>query len=135
MCRWTPNPVPEDTCFEAIKAGIDMMPDGVKMLLNSCTSSYRSPCSAAFVLTRKYLAEFYAQDLGPRNLELLARFFDAHPGYADKVFLSVKGGTRPGELVFDSSYVAYLFLLRRDSDSDIRRSYTGQRICAGASPR
>ena len=24
------------------------------------------------------------------NLELLARFFDAHPGYAEKTFLSVK---------------------------------------------
>ena len=34
--------------------------------------------------------EFYANDLGTGNLELLARFFDKYPSYADKVFLSVK---------------------------------------------
>ena len=37
--RWTPNPVPDEQCFEAIKAGIDLMPDGVKMVLNSCASA------------------------------------------------------------------------------------------------
>ena len=34
--------------------------------------------------------EFYANDLGTGNLELVARFFDKYPSYADKVFLSVK---------------------------------------------
>lgn len=34
--------------------------------------------------------EFYAQDLGPANLELLARFFDKYPEYAERTFLSVK---------------------------------------------
>jgi hypothetical protein len=36
--------------------------------------------------------EFYANDFGPANLELLADFFASYPGYADKVFLSVKVG-------------------------------------------
>ena len=57
------------------------------MLLNSCkyhSAIYKSVI--AHVLT----AQFYALDHGTGNLELLARFFDKHPGYADKVFLSVK---------------------------------------------
>lgn len=28
-------------------------------------------------------------------MELLSRFFEAEPTYADKIFLSVKGGLRP----------------------------------------
>lgn len=71
MHRWRGSqPVPDEQCFEAIKAGIDAVPDGTKMLLNS--------------------GEFYANDLGTGNLELLARFFDKYPSYADKTFLSVK---------------------------------------------
>ncbi|EPT06152.1 hypothetical protein FOMPIDRAFT_1021199 [Fomitopsis schrenkii] len=66
--------VPDEQCFEAIKAGVDALPPGVKILLNS--------------------GEFYANDLGTGNLELLARFFDKYPSYADKVFLSVKGGAK-----------------------------------------
>jgi pyridoxine 4-dehydrogenase len=37
------------------------------------------------------------------NLELLARFFDKYPGYAERTFLSVKGGTLPGQLASDGS--------------------------------
>ena len=37
------------------------------------------------------------------NLDLLARFFDKYPGYADRTFLSVKGGQLPGKLVADGS--------------------------------
>jgi pyridoxine 4-dehydrogenase len=37
------------------------------------------------------------------NLELLARFFDRYPGYADRTFISVKGGALPGVLVPDGS--------------------------------
>ncbi|KAF9004288.1 NADP-dependent oxidoreductase domain-containing protein [Cyathus striatus] len=66
-----PTPVPDETCFESIKAGIDALPDGTKMLLNS--------------------SEFYGRNPLTANLELLARFFDKYPAYADKVFLSVKG--------------------------------------------
>ena len=35
MLTWTPNPVPHDQAFEAIKAAIDAMPAGVKLLINS----------------------------------------------------------------------------------------------------
>ncbi|EKM55536.1 uncharacterized protein PHACADRAFT_184323 [Phanerochaete carnosa HHB-10118-sp] len=74
MMTWTPNPVPDEICFDAIKAGVDAMPPGVKMLLNS--------------------GEFYAQDFGTANLELLARFFEKYPEYAERTFLSVKGGAK-----------------------------------------
>ncbi|KZV71899.1 aldo/keto reductase [Peniophora sp. CONT] len=80
---WTPEPVPDEQAFEVIKASIDAVPAGCKMLLNS--------------------SQFYANDLGTGNLEVLARFFEKHPGYADKVFLSVKGGTKPGTLNPDPS--------------------------------
>ena len=36
------------------------------------------------------LAEFYAPDLGTGNLELLSRFYEKYPEYAEKTFLSVK---------------------------------------------
>lgn len=39
--------------------------------------------------------EFYGQPDPTLGLKLLARFFAAEPSYADKVFLSVKGGSRP----------------------------------------
>lgn len=35
MLTWTPNPVPHEQAFAAIKAGIDVLPPGVKMFLNS----------------------------------------------------------------------------------------------------
>ncbi|KAI0718587.1 aldo/keto reductase [Cerioporus squamosus] len=73
----------EEQAFEAIKAGVDALPPGVKMFLNS--------------------AEFYAPDLGTGNLKLLSRFFEKYPDYAEKTFLSVKGGTKPKAMVFDSS--------------------------------
>lgn len=34
--------------------------------------------------------EFYGLDPPSANLELLARFFEKYPQYADKAFLSVK---------------------------------------------
>lgn len=37
MLTWTPNPVPYDQAFEAIKAAVDAMPSGVKLLINSGT--------------------------------------------------------------------------------------------------
>jgi hypothetical protein len=32
---WTPTPIRDEDAFAAIKAGIDALPPGVKMLLNS----------------------------------------------------------------------------------------------------
>ncbi|KAJ7236187.1 aldo/keto reductase [Mycena rebaudengoi] len=83
MMTWIPKPVPEEQCFEAIKAGIDALPAGVKAFLNS--------------------SEFYAMDLGTLNLELLSRFYAKYPEYADKTFLSVKGALNRKVLAPDSS--------------------------------
>ena len=41
--------------------------------------------------------------MGTANLDLVARFFETYPEYADRAFLSVKGGTLPGKLAFDGS--------------------------------
>ena len=54
-------------------------------------------------LTRLTSAEFYGQGLTTANLDLLARFFEKYPGYADRTFLSVKGGIVPGRLEADGS--------------------------------
>jgi len=83
MLTWTPNPVPYEQAFETIKAGIDSLPPGAKMFLNS--------------------GEFYANDHGPANLDLVAAFFEKYPDYADKTFLSVKGGLARDDLTPDSS--------------------------------
>lgn len=83
MMTWTPKPVPDDICFAAIKAGCDELPEGTKMLINS--------------------GEFYANDFGPGNLEMLSRFFEKYPEYADKTFLSVKGGSKFKQMIPDSS--------------------------------
>lgn len=36
-CSWKKDPVPDEQCFEAIKAGIDALPPGVKMFINGGT--------------------------------------------------------------------------------------------------
>ncbi|KAI0736258.1 aldo/keto reductase [Fomitopsis betulina] len=66
------NQHPDEQLFEAIKAGVDALPTGAKMVLNT--------------------AEFY----GPltdriANLAMLSRFYEANPTYADKTILMVKG--------------------------------------------
>lgn len=43
MHRWTPNPVPDEIAFEAIKTGVDSMPPDVKMILNSGMSNDANP--------------------------------------------------------------------------------------------
>ncbi len=85
-----PTPVPDDIAFEAIKASLDAVPPGVKMLLNA---GNRGLVRAYFILLiyLLFLAEFYGEvhDF-TANLDLLARFFEKYPEYADKAFLSVK---------------------------------------------
>ncbi|TFK84623.1 aldo/keto reductase [Polyporus arcularius HHB13444] len=85
MMTWRdPNfPLPDEEAFEAIKAGVDAMPEGVKIFLNS--------------------GEFYGPDASTANLELLSRFYAKYPEYAQKTFLSVKGGTKANSLVPDGS--------------------------------
>jgi len=64
----------DEDCFESIKAGVDALPAGSKMFLNS--------------------GEFYSSNQSIENLELLSRFYAKYPDYAEKTFLSVKGGPR-----------------------------------------
>jgi pyridoxine 4-dehydrogenase len=35
MMTWRPTPIPDEEAFAAIKAGIDTLPPGMKMFLNS----------------------------------------------------------------------------------------------------
>ncbi|KZT29616.1 Aldo/keto reductase [Neolentinus lepideus HHB14362 ss-1] len=72
---WKTVPNPDEECFEAIKAGVDSLPAGTKMFLNS--------------------GEFYGPNFSTANLEMLSRFFENYPDYVDKTFLSVKGGLFP----------------------------------------
>jgi len=83
MLTWTPNPVPYDQAFEAIKAAVDAMPSGVKLFINS--------------------GEFYGQGFSATNLDLLAAFYEKYPECADKTFLSVKGGVNLTNLHPDGS--------------------------------
>ena len=93
MHSWRdPNvPLPDEEAFEAIKAGVDAMPAGVKMMLNSGMPSYRFQLHDLSE-THAHLSpgEFYAPDAGTANLELLARFYAKYPEYVDRTFLSVK---------------------------------------------
>ncbi len=50
------------------------------------------------------------------NLELVARFFEKYPEYADRTFLSVKGGMVPGGLIPDGSRES----LRRSVDTILK---------------
>ncbi|KAH9975253.1 aldo/keto reductase [Lactifluus volemus] len=71
MMTWRDPPISDEDAFAALKAGMDSLPPGTKMFLNSGAGIlWNQPPSA--------------------NLELLARFFERYPAYADKAFLSVK---------------------------------------------
>ncbi|KAJ6595705.1 aldo/keto reductase, partial [Mycena vulgaris] len=82
-CAVSPVDSSDEECFAAIKAGVDALPTGAKMFLNS--------------------GEFYSRTWGTENLELLARFYAKYPEYAARTFLSVKGGVRVREREPDSS--------------------------------
>ncbi|KAI0740687.1 aldo/keto reductase [Earliella scabrosa] len=66
--------VPDEQAFDAIKSGVDALPSGVKMILNS--------------------AEFYGKGWSVGNLEMLSQFYEKYPDYAEKTFLSVKVTTK-----------------------------------------
>jgi pyridoxine 4-dehydrogenase len=61
-------------------------------------------------------AELYGPGLSVANLELVARFFEKYPEYADRSFLSVKGGLVPGGIKVDGSREN----LRRSVDSILK---------------
>ena len=105
FCRWKPTPVPDEDCFASIKAGIDALPLGAKMFLNSGALCHIfSPyLPTNFSRNYHYAGEFYGQGETTANLELVARFFDKYPSYADKAFLSVKGGNKLHSLQPDGS--------------------------------
>jgi hypothetical protein len=59
------------------------------MMINS--GKLHAALSGTEELTTCYgIGEFYGPNLSTANLELLARFFEKYPEYADKTFLSVK---------------------------------------------
>jgi len=94
---WTQNVVPDEVAFEAIKASIDALPAGSKRVLNS--------------------GEFYGINPKEANLELISRFFEKYPEYADRAFLSVKGGIDFEKFAPDASEEG----LRRSVDNIISK--------------
>ncbi|KAL1939742.1 hypothetical protein VTO73DRAFT_9775 [Trametes versicolor] len=72
---WVPKPVSDEQAFEAIKAGLDTLPAGAKLILNS--------------------AQFYGPGMSTHNLEIVSRFFEKYPEYTERAFLMVKGGHSP----------------------------------------
>jgi len=81
---WTQNPVSDEVAFEAMKASLDTVPAGSKMVINS--------------------GEFYGNPPNvTANLELVSRFFEKYPDYRSRAFLSVKGGANLEKLHPDAS--------------------------------
>ena len=98
LLTYTPNPVPYDQAFDAIKTAIDAMPTGVKLFINSgefTTVYLLGPrTNNTFHIS---VGDFYGYDRPSANLDLLAAFYEEHPEYADRTFLSVKGGSSGDE--------------------------------------
>ena len=93
ITRWRAKAVPDEDAFESIKAGVDALPPGVKMFLNSGEKPGATPWILPLWIRQSVLlGEFYDSKFSTGNLELLARFYEKYPDYADKTFLSVKGG-------------------------------------------
>ncbi|KAF8323701.1 aldo/keto reductase [Clavulina sp. PMI_390] len=63
--------VPDEICFEALRTSLDLAPPGGKVIINT--------------------SEFYGRDPPTAGLEVIARFFEKYPEYADRCFLAVKG--------------------------------------------
>lgn len=82
--------MPDEQAFEAIKAGVDTLPPGAKMILNSGRLDITLGRLAAPDIPPFPQADFYGEGHSVGNLELLARFYDKYPDYASKTFLSIK---------------------------------------------
>jgi pyridoxine 4-dehydrogenase len=95
---WVPKPVADEQAFESIKAGIDALPTGVKAFLNG--GQYNLNPSSYYGLNR-HAGEFYGPDRS--NLYLISRFFKKYPEYADRTFLSIKGGHGADDHIPNSS--------------------------------
>ena len=92
--RWTPNPVPDEICFESIKSSLDAVLEGSRMVINageppSHLSTLVFAEDARFIVFVD-TGEFYGFNPREANLGLVARFFEKYPEYTDKAFLSVK---------------------------------------------
>lgn len=85
-----------------MKAGMDTLAPGTKMVLNSGKHPFLlhldfSLCSSrpttsddADSMSVKFIADFYGFNPPEANLELIARFFEKYPQYSEKAFLVVK---------------------------------------------
>jgi pyridoxine 4-dehydrogenase len=86
-----PDVLSDEQCFEAIIAGINAVPSGTKVFLNS---GMNLPHIKYTLLVLNYLfaGEFYGTlpHDATTNLELLNRFFTKYPEHAERTFLSVK---------------------------------------------
>lgn len=103
MMSWKTPVVPDEQAFEAIKAGLDLVQPGEKVLLNSGKSLLHPILNHLKSYTIWVPAEFYGHTPRTANLEMLARFFAQYPEYKERAFLSVKGGTGPTDLNPDST--------------------------------
>lgn len=88
-----------------MKTSLDSVPPGVKMLINSGKSSLGKLPHTCSLPSE---GEFYGVSPREANLELIARFFEKYPSYADKAFLSVKV---PSQCRL-SPTTTYIYLLR-----------------------
>lgn len=89
VTRWRTPVVVDDTAFEALKAGLDLLGSGDKLMWNSGMVDLLLQMHKVH-LNFAVSAEFYGVNPPTANLELLSRFFAKYPGYEDRVFLSVK---------------------------------------------
>lgn len=104
-CRWTPDPVPDEQCFEAIKAGVDALPPGAKMFLSGGAWKLCNMLNFFHWIPRT--GEFYGHNMSTTNLEMISRFFEKYPEYVDRTFLSIKVSWR--ECTYCTQFLTMLF--------------------------
>jgi hypothetical protein len=72
--RWKTKPISDEQAFETIKAGLDALPDGAKMILNGGRLLSRLRKSVPQI----YTGEFYGPGWSIYNVELISRFFEKY---------------------------------------------------------